>query len=398
MIGQGVYVRSSSPPRAPASPPLDPCNSISSEVLAFCSSFNTATTSRPAPPTPAPPAPSELRRLAKAPHPTHILKCPRCASLDTKFCYYNNYSLSQPRYFCKNCKRYWTAGGVLRNVPVGGGLRKNKRSKLKLAAEAEAATARDLSAQQQYCEGKPPSPVHVASACAMGSSDTTANSCVVSGVPANYLGVAPPSYLPSRNPTATHLPRTSSEISEGSAIDSSCINESCTASAGAVAFLREQQQSCGQFQGLYGDTGVVHVGRPQYYASNASTIVGLSCNVEQYSGTSGEGSRSCSYHAVGYAGSCTDQSMGSLTSAEQVVGSNGDGFSASFSVGVDKGIDGGSDVSGNHASIQDSSNSSYDWQFMSENLFNGTGTEGLLPMSGGSWPDFSQFHDPTGSG
>ncbi|PKA46699.1 Dof zinc finger protein DOF5.3 [Apostasia shenzhenica] len=55
------------------------------------------------------------------------LKCPRCESTNTKFCYYNNYSLSQPRHFCKACKRYWTRGGTLRNVPVGGGCRKNKR-------------------------------------------------------------------------------------------------------------------------------------------------------------------------------------------------------------------------------------------------------------------------------
>ncbi|XP_057544260.1 dof zinc finger protein DOF1.4-like isoform X2 [Amaranthus tricolor] len=57
------------------------------------------------------------------------LRCPRCDSTNTKFCYYNNYSLSQPRYFCKACKRYWTRGGTLRNVPVGGGCRKNKRVK-----------------------------------------------------------------------------------------------------------------------------------------------------------------------------------------------------------------------------------------------------------------------------
>ncbi|RRT46985.1 hypothetical protein B296_00054048 [Ensete ventricosum] len=62
------------------------------------------------------------------PHPEEALKCPRCASTNTKFCYYNNYSLSQPRYFCKGCRRYWTRGGSLRNVPVGGGGRKNKRS------------------------------------------------------------------------------------------------------------------------------------------------------------------------------------------------------------------------------------------------------------------------------
>lgn len=59
------------------------------------------------------------------------LRCPRCDSLNTKFCYYNNYKLSQPRYFCKSCRRYWTKGGVLRNVPVGGGCHKARRSKIK---------------------------------------------------------------------------------------------------------------------------------------------------------------------------------------------------------------------------------------------------------------------------
>ncbi|XP_074265554.1 uncharacterized protein LOC141587993 [Silene latifolia] len=55
------------------------------------------------------------------------LPCPRCESTNTKFCYYNNYNLSQPRYFCKSCRRYWTRGGTLRNVPVGGGTRKNSK-------------------------------------------------------------------------------------------------------------------------------------------------------------------------------------------------------------------------------------------------------------------------------
>lgn len=66
---------------------------------------------------------------SQQPPPPPHLKCPRCDSSNTKFCYYNNYSLSQPRHFCKACKRYWTRGGTLRNVPVGGGCRKNKRIK-----------------------------------------------------------------------------------------------------------------------------------------------------------------------------------------------------------------------------------------------------------------------------
>ncbi|PIA52380.1 hypothetical protein AQUCO_01000327v1 [Aquilegia coerulea] len=58
------------------------------------------------------------------PHQEH-LPCPRCESNNTKFCYYNNYNFSQPRYFCKACRRYWTQGGALRNIPIGGGTRKS---------------------------------------------------------------------------------------------------------------------------------------------------------------------------------------------------------------------------------------------------------------------------------
>ncbi|KAK7368391.1 hypothetical protein VNO80_10416 [Phaseolus coccineus] len=58
--------------------------------------------------------------------PDKVLPCPRCNSMDTKFCYFNNYNVNQPRHFCKNCQRYWTAGGTMRNVPVGAGRRKNK--------------------------------------------------------------------------------------------------------------------------------------------------------------------------------------------------------------------------------------------------------------------------------
>ncbi|KAK9067928.1 hypothetical protein SSX86_012039 [Deinandra increscens subsp. villosa] len=70
---------------------------------------------------------SSFERKAR-PQKAAAVNCPRCDSTNTKFCYYNNYSLSQPRYFCKTCRRYWTEGGILRNIPVGGGSRKNKRS------------------------------------------------------------------------------------------------------------------------------------------------------------------------------------------------------------------------------------------------------------------------------
>ncbi|KAK1557985.1 hypothetical protein Q3G72_035405 [Acer saccharum] len=69
-------------------------------------------------------------------------KCPRCESVNTKFCYYNNYSLSQPRFFCKTCRRYWTQGGTLRNVPVGGGCRKGKRTKSSSSSSSSGETSR----------------------------------------------------------------------------------------------------------------------------------------------------------------------------------------------------------------------------------------------------------------
>ncbi|XP_019053989.1 PREDICTED: dof zinc finger protein DOF1.2-like [Nelumbo nucifera] len=74
--------------------------------------------------------------------------CPRCDSSNTKFCYYNNYSLTQPRYFCKGCRRYWTKGGSLRNVPVGGGCRKNRRGK-----SVRISTDRGLTGNSVYSGG-----------------------------------------------------------------------------------------------------------------------------------------------------------------------------------------------------------------------------------------------------
>lgn len=67
--------------------------------------------------------------------PDKVLPCPRCNSLETKFCYFNNYNVNQPRHFCKNCQRYWTAGGIIRNVPVGAGKRKNKHPSLPVASD-----------------------------------------------------------------------------------------------------------------------------------------------------------------------------------------------------------------------------------------------------------------------
>ncbi|KAI3946013.1 hypothetical protein MKX01_024769 [Papaver californicum] len=76
--------------------------------------------------TPTPTSNTNTTNTSSSDQPS--LRCPRCDSPNTKFCYYNNYNLTQPRHFCKTCRRYWTKGGALRNVPIGGGCRKNKNS------------------------------------------------------------------------------------------------------------------------------------------------------------------------------------------------------------------------------------------------------------------------------
>ncbi|KAK6152687.1 hypothetical protein DH2020_012326 [Rehmannia glutinosa] len=87
---------------------------------------------------------------APPPEPEH-LPCPRCDSTNTKFCYYNNYNFSQPRHFCKSCRRYWTHGGTLRDIPVGGGTRKNaKRSRTTTAAASTGAAAVFSSAHHDF--------------------------------------------------------------------------------------------------------------------------------------------------------------------------------------------------------------------------------------------------------
>ncbi|RRT68464.1 hypothetical protein B296_00015210 [Ensete ventricosum] len=80
---------------------------------------------------------------SQIPEPEEKLRCPRCDSTNTKFCYYNNYNLFQPRHFCKSCRRYWTKGGALRNVPIGGGTR--KRSKAAAASSSSASSSKSSS-------------------------------------------------------------------------------------------------------------------------------------------------------------------------------------------------------------------------------------------------------------
>ncbi|KAI4312205.1 hypothetical protein MLD38_037044 [Melastoma candidum] len=93
----------------------------------------------------------QMTAAAAASHALEPLRCPRCDSSNTKFCYYNNYSLSQPRHFCKSCKRYWTRGGTLRNVPVGGSCRKKKR----IAKRSAPAASTGASVSRSVAGSKP---------------------------------------------------------------------------------------------------------------------------------------------------------------------------------------------------------------------------------------------------
>uniref|UniRef100_A0A0D9XJJ0 Dof-type domain-containing protein n=1 Tax=Leersia perrieri TaxID=77586 RepID=A0A0D9XJJ0_9ORYZ len=85
-------------------------------------------TAKSSPPTTGGGSGEAAKEKEKLKKPDKILPCPRCSSMDTKFCYFNNYNVNQPRHFCKHCQRYWTAGGAMRNVPVGAGRRKNKHA------------------------------------------------------------------------------------------------------------------------------------------------------------------------------------------------------------------------------------------------------------------------------
>ncbi|KAK9285367.1 hypothetical protein L1049_024558 [Liquidambar formosana] len=87
-----------------------------------------------------PPKPQQAPGGAPPPEQEH-LPCPRCDSTNTKFCYYNNYNFSQPRHFCKSCRRYWTHGGTLRDIPVGGGSRKNAKRSRTCSSSSSTATS-----------------------------------------------------------------------------------------------------------------------------------------------------------------------------------------------------------------------------------------------------------------
>nr|GMD14363.1 dof zinc finger protein DOF4.5-like [Ipomoea batatas] len=77
------------------------------------------------------PSLSSVRRLRMMEYPNSPpspRQCPRCHSDDTKFCYFNNYNMNQPRYYCRACKRHWTHGGIQRDIPIGGKSNKGRKS------------------------------------------------------------------------------------------------------------------------------------------------------------------------------------------------------------------------------------------------------------------------------
>ncbi|KAK9129650.1 hypothetical protein Sjap_010137 [Stephania japonica] len=104
-----------------------------------------------------------------APAETEPLPCPRCESINTKFCYYNNYNLSQPRYFCKSCRRYWTQGGTLRNIPVGGGTRRNAKRSRPCTPATHITTSATTSTSTSTSTTPTPTPTPTSSALTINS-------------------------------------------------------------------------------------------------------------------------------------------------------------------------------------------------------------------------------------
>ncbi|KAG6595054.1 Dof zinc finger protein, partial [Cucurbita argyrosperma subsp. sororia] len=116
-----------------AAPPGDPKISINASIL-----DSSPSTSVSAPTSTSTAAATTNTPTATSNSEAQNLRCPRCESSNTKFCYYNNYNLTQPRHFCKTCRRYWTKGGALRNVPIGGGCRKNRTAAATVVKSAAA--------------------------------------------------------------------------------------------------------------------------------------------------------------------------------------------------------------------------------------------------------------------
>ncbi|MCO5576938.1 hypothetical protein L7F22_030759 [Adiantum nelumboides] len=337
------------------------------------------------------PAGDNRRPSAKAPHPSEVLKCPRCDSIDTKFCYYNNYSLTQPRYFCKNCKRYWTAGGALRNVPVGGGLRKNKRSKLKLAAAAADAEAAALAAQALAGSGggQPQNLVEAAEAqathivdnrTASGPAPVAMPSHLVVGVP--ELGAYAHSGTMSspKSHVGEDLTTSASHYNVKHMVDKNSMHSVApTLSQQGGSFIGKDEANAGAT--FFCDPA--HV--PQFYSSYASSLP------IQYGNAATPGGAVTGYAVNNYNFFTSDPNANARN--------EGCGSVSLGAAAAGGGLPSGHEVKPEKVAAEGSA-SSYDWQLIPGGLFTGAGAEpdsNFLYAPSSSWPDFSQFND-TGPG
>ncbi|EAZ26442.1 hypothetical protein OsJ_10328 [Oryza sativa Japonica Group] len=84
---------------------------------------------------------ADRARLARAPHPKPALKCPRCDSTNTKFCYYNNTPSPSPATSARPAAATGRAAARSGKVPVCGGCRRNKRSGKSSSAAAAGASS-----------------------------------------------------------------------------------------------------------------------------------------------------------------------------------------------------------------------------------------------------------------
>ncbi|XP_066394498.1 dof zinc finger protein MNB1A-like [Miscanthus floridulus] len=148
------------------------------------------------------PAPAAAKEAEEEPAPAPGGDpCPRCGSRDTKFCYYNNYNTSQPRHFCKSCRRYWTKGGSLRNVPVGGGTRKSSSSSSSSTSPAGAAPKNTKRSKNSKRRRVAPAPDPASPG---GTDASTATADVANTAPSTEAAAA--TVAASEKPTATEEP------------------------------------------------------------------------------------------------------------------------------------------------------------------------------------------------
>ncbi|KAH7306640.1 hypothetical protein KP509_22G023400 [Ceratopteris richardii] len=361
------------------------------------------------------------RRLAKLPYPTRVLQCPRCTSSDTKFCYYNNHSLSQPRHFCRSCMRYWTAGGTLRNVPIGGGLRKSKRFKLMnpqslLQAEASAATVRlKNTAQLQQPSVVKPIPNQEAqshTATIDNSGFLRATSCSTSLATAASTAAL----FPSQVLAACRLSKPTS-ASTGSDDDDRFI-ENCVHANNAQktalttsTFVFDQEQRHSSSQNFLSSDGIsVHTFRPQYFYKCSTGTAAIptvpdhllpECTVEVLPTTDNNSSSHHIDHATIIFGQrCSTPSSLHEKSVEQFAASSVMSTMPSASPDKDSHKRDRRELFVSHGAVgtcKDEGMGFSIWdecQFMPQDFIHGGLSDDLLPLlNSTNWSDMLQFHD-----